>query len=288
MIYKDRQGNIIDSSTGQDKILTQLYSTAVGRAILKPLVNPALSNLGRKLACSSVSKIFINPFINKFDINMDEYELKPYSSYNDFFTRKVKAESRPIDMNKDTLISPADGKVTVYNIDKHCNFNIKNSNYSVSSILRDDNLAKEYDNGICVVIRLSVDNYHRYCYIDNAVKGQNVFIRGKLHTVNPIAFDYFPVFKENSREYCVLDTENFGKVIQMEVGALMVGKIVNYDMKPTVSKGIEKGKFEFGGSTIVLFFKKNSVSIDEDIIQNSSQGIETLVKMGQHIGIKLK
>ena len=108
-------------------------------------------------------------------------------------------------------------------------------------------------------------------------------INGILHTVGPIAFKRYKVFKENQREYSLLDTENFGEVIQMEVGALMVGKIVNHDIK-TFVRGQEKGYFLFGGSTVVLLLKKDVVEIDSDIVLNSKLGIETKVKLGEVIG----
>ena len=124
--------------------------------------------------------------------------------------------------------------------------------------------------------RLAVDDYHRYSYVDD---GQIVFhkkIKGIFHTVNPIANDYYPIYKMNSREYTVIDSNNFGRMIQMEVGAMMVGKIVNYKHS-IATKGEEKGYFEFGGSTVVLILKKETVKIDDDIINNSSENIETRV-----------
>lgn len=286
MIYSDRNGKTTTITSKQDKILSKIYSTAFGRAVIKPLTTPFISVLGGKILDSKHSKILIKPFIKANNINMNEYENRDFNSYNDFFTRKIKDNSRKINMEQNVLISPCDGKLISYNIDSNLNFKIKDSFYSVHTLLQNQDLADEFADGICVVIRLSVDNYHRYCYFDNAIKSDNAFIKGKLHTVNPIAFDFIPVFKENSREYCIMDTENFGRAVQVEVGALMVGRINNYHNRGTVKRGQEKGKFEFGGSTIVLLLKKDSVKIDEDIIKNSTKGIETLVYMGEKIGSK--
>ena len=83
----------------------------------------------------------------------------------------------------------------------------------------------------------------------------------------------------------MIDSKNFGKMIQMEVGAMMVGKIVNYNHQ-IASKGKEKGYFEFGGSTVVLIFKKDTVKVDDDIINNSRENVETRVLLGQKIGCK--
>ena len=64
-----------------------------------------------------------------------------------------------------------------------------------------------------MIFRLTVDDYHRYCYVADGVKEDNVFIPGVLHTVNPLANDYFPIYKENSREYSVLHTKEFGDIV---------------------------------------------------------------------------
>jgi len=286
MKYKDRLGNITVKSNLQENVIDALYSHTLGRVVLKGATIPKVSQILSGALKSKASRVVIKPFIRSNGIDMSEYEYNCFDCYNDFFIRKIKQQSRPINMSDNVLISPCDGKVTVYNIDNNLCFKIKNSYYNVLSLLNSAELAQEFCGGYCVVIRLSVDNYHRYCYLDNAKKSANIFIPGKLHTVNPIAFEHIEVFKENSREYCVLNTQNFGKIIQMEVGALMVGKICNYHGCKDVKKGEEKGRFEFGGSTIVLLLKKGAVFIDDDILKNSADGFETLVKMGEKIGVK--
>ncbi|MBQ2912006.1 MAG: phosphatidylserine decarboxylase, partial [Clostridia bacterium] len=105
-------------------------------------------------------------------------------------------------------------------------------------------------------------------------------------TVNPIANDYYPIYKENSREYTTLETADFGKLTIIEVGALRVGKIVNNHGKARVKRGQEKGYFQFGGSTVVVLVKKDKVIIDSDIVENSLADIETIVRMGEKIGTK--
>ena len=157
----------------------------------------------------------------------------------------------------------------------------------MSSLLQNEELARRYCGGICAIFRLTVSDYHRYCYFDGGTKGENVFIPGKLHTVNPISTELYPIYKTNSREYTVLHTENFGDVVQMEVGALLVGRIVNYHQEHRFCRGEEKGRFEFGGSTIVLLFEKNTVRFPEEIFEFSAKGYEKKVKMGEKIGEKI-
>ena len=152
------------------------------------------------------------------------------------------------------------------------------SNYIKSHFQESDN---------AVVVRLTVDDYHRYCYVDDGEKSEQVRIRGVLHTVNPAANDAYPIYKMNAREYCLLRTEHFGTVLMMEVGALMVGRIRNYHQKCRVKRGQEKGRFEFGGSTVVLLLEPGKVEPDRDLLVNSRKGYETIVKMGEQIGRKL-
>ena len=205
-------------------------------------------------------------------------------SFNDFFTRKIKPQNRRIDMNKTSLISPCDARLSMYFIDEKSSFLIKNTRYTLKELLRDGELAKKYEGGYIGIFRLCVDDYHRFHFIDDGIKSHERHINGVFHTVNPIANDVYPIYKENTREYCVHRTENFGDVIVMEVGALLVGRIVNNMEKCRTKKGAEKGYFEYGGSTVVLIFKKDAIIPDEDILVNTVAGYETKVNMGEKIG----
>lgn len=287
MKYRDREGNEISNDTNQDKFLDLLYSNAIGRLGLRALSAPCISRVGGAILNTWPSTFLIDPFVKKNQIKMSDYIPTRYRSYNEFFTRKIRADKRPIDRNPSSLITPSDGKVSAYQIELDKKFKIKNSYYTVESLLQNRELANDFAGGTIVIIRLSVDNYHRYCYVDDANKERNHFIHGKLYTVNPVILDHVNIYKENSRSYCELDTKNFGKVIQMEVGALMVGKINNYHKTAVVKRGQEKGKFEFGGSTVVLLLQRDQVVIDEDILINSMEGYETIVKMGEKIGTGL-
>ena len=284
MHCKDREGRIIHKDNGQDNFLKGLYGTILGRKFLKILINPTISKLGGAVLSTKLSSLLVKPFIKANNIDMSDYTERAYASFNDFFTRDLKPGKRFINRDKEVLISPSDGRVSVYEIDDNMTFNIKDSYYTIESLTHSKKAANYYKGGTCVIIRLCVDNYHRYCYIDNGYKTTNKFIEGVLHTVNPVACEYYDIYKENSRECSLLHTENFGKVMQIEVGALMVGKIVNYDQVACIHRGDEKGKFEFGGSTIVLLFKKDTVDIDDDLIENTKNGFETAVKMGERIG----
>lgn len=286
MICKDRNGNIIAQNETQNKAIRFLYQTKFGRGLLKLLIRPGITHIGGFFMNTKVSTLWIMPFVKKNQIDLNEYERQTFRSYNDFFTRKIQLKYRPVDHTENHLISPCDSKLSAYKIEKNRTFCIKNTEYQLSQLLKNEALANQYENGTLLIFRLTVDDYHRYCYVDSGTKDNNIIIQGVFHTVNPLANDVYPIYKENSREYSILHSDHFDDVIMMEVGALMVGKIVNYHQEAVVARGQEKGKFEFGGSTVILCFKENQISLDADILENSRQFIETKVKYGEKIGVK--
>lgn len=279
---KDRLNN--EYYIKESMIVRFFYNTVVGRLLIRIFSLPIFSKLIGVFLNSRLSTYKIKSFIKKNNIDMSLYEEKHYKSFNDFFTRKIK----DIDYSKDknVFISPCSSKLTIYKINEKEEYKIKNSYYRVKDLLKDNSIYEEYINGYLLVFRLEASDYHRYIYIDDGEKGKNVFIKGILNTVRPIALRNFNIYKENSREYTILHTKNFDDIIEVEVGAILVGKINNKHGEYTYSKGEEKGMFEFGGSTICLLVKEDIVDFDEDIINNSLSDIETKVYIGEKIGIK--
>ena len=204
--------------------------------------------------------------------------------FNDCFSRKIKAGMRPIDPSPQALIAPCDGLLSVWRITDGLVLPVKESRYRISDLLSDDREAERFRNGFCFVFRLCVNDYHRYCYFDDAVKGENVFLPGVLHTVRPIALESVPVFVRNCREYTLLDTAHFGHAAQIEVGAMLVGKIENYHGACTVSRGEEKGRFLYGGSTVILLLPEDAVLPDPQYIRTENGNREIPVRMGRKIG----
>lgn len=285
MKYIDRKGNITIEENDQDKLLRRLYNDRGGRLCLKLLVRPFVSKAAGVFLNSGLSANMIPGFVEQNKIDLSVYEEKKYYSYNDFFTRRIKDGERVADMGENILVSPCDGKATVCRIGEDTRFFIKDTEYTAEQLLDSDKLAARYRGGYAVILRLTVDDYHRYCYPADGEKSVNVRIPGVFHTVNPAANDVFPIYKENAREYTLLKTEKFGTLLQMEVGAMMVGRITNLHRDArTVSKGQEKGYFEFGGSTVVLLIQHGKVRLDSDLLENSENGYETIVRMGERIG----
>lgn len=280
----DRHGHLIENNSRQDRCLEGLYGSVLGRILLKPLVSPVVSRIGGKLLDSSLSAAVIPLFVKKTGIDMQDYEEQKYHSYNEFFTRRIRPEARCIDQTPEHFISPCDCRLSVYPIIREGRVCIKHTGYTAAELLKDEKLAKKYEQGYMWVFRLCVDDYHRYIYVDHGKESQRRQIRGVLHTVNPAANDVYPIYKENTREYSLLKSEHFGTVLMMEVGALMVGKIINHPVKKQVQRGEEKGHFAFGGSTIILMTQQGKVNPDTDLLKHSAKGIETRVLMGEKVG----
>ena len=260
-----------------------LYKTAAGRIILRPLVSKPFSSFSGRLMDTRASKILIKSFVRNNGIHVEDYETDNINCFNDFFCRKIKVGLRPVSADPSHLISPCDGLLSVYKITSDTVLNVKQSEFTVSGLLRDKKLAKEFDGGYALVFRLCVNHYHRYIWFDSGRQRANIRLEGIYHTVRPVALEQYPVFVQNTREYAVIDSDNFGTAVQMEVGAMLVGRIVNEKTSACdVRRGEEKGHFKYGGSTIILLIQKDRAVIDGSFLTTT----EVPVVMGQTIGLK--
>ena len=260
--------------------LAFLYNNPLGRLLLGIAVSPFVSNVYAWKNSRKSSAKKIPGFIKEHNIDMSDYEDREYKSFNDFFTRKIRYGKRPVDMAPEALISPADSKLLVYEIEKDTTLRIKGRTYTADEILADSENAGEFAGGYALVFRLTVDDYHRFCYPDRGCLISRRLIKGKLHTVSPVSKDH-KIYMENTRAVNLLKTENFGTVAYIEVGAMLIGRIVD-NGTDVFEKGQEKGYFEPGGSTVVILVK--NVEIDKDIMEQSASGIETKVRYGERIG----
>ncbi len=266
------------------KILKILYTSYIGRLFLKLFTRTTFSKIIGIILNSRISKLYIKHYVASNKIDLTRYEKQDFSSFNDFFTRKIKK----INMNAKTneFVSTAESKIMCYSINKDLTLNVKNTKYSIKELVKDEEIAEQFEGGLCIIYRLEPSNYHRFIFPDDGEYDKIKRIQGRLHTVNPIVYSSYKVFTENTREIGRLKLEHFGEIVQIEVGALCVGKIQNYDKKE-FKKYEEKGFFEFGGSTIIQLLKDGTVKINEQIIENSKEGIETAVSIADVIGIAI-
>lgn len=262
-----------------------LYQTVPGRMILKLMVSPAISRMGGRVLSTRFSRHIVPYYIKKNKIDMTDVIVPEggFASFNDFFTRKRKEEV--MDDTKDTLISPCDAYLSLVSINEDTVFHVKNTAYKMTDLLKNEELAERYEGGYGLIFRLTPNHYHRYCYPLSGRLRKYRRISGLLHCVRPVALASYPVFIQNSREYQVISHEEYGYVIQMEVGALMVGKISNHkDCFATGQTilGMEKGYFEFGGSTIILLLEKK-VPLKTEILSLMDLEEERSIRMGEEL-----
>lgn len=286
-MIKDRSGNIVSADEQQERTLSFLYETSLGRLLTKLLCRRFVSDIAAWYMDSRLSRGRIKKLIKKHNIDISDYEERDYRSFNDFFTRKIKPCARRFDTDPSALDAPCDSKLTVYDITPDGVYRIKGCDYDIHTLLGGRSAEeKRFAGGKCLVFRLTVDNYHRYHYFDGGREICNYFIPGLLHTVNPVAVSRLDVFGKNCREVTLEETDNFGHVACIEVGAMMVGRINNIHSTEQFLRGDEKGFFSFGGSTIVLLFEKDTCELDMDIAANSASSVETAVRCGERIGRK--
>lgn len=285
VFYRDREGNEVPVPVSNNQMLENLFSNALGRAVLKIASSKPYSDLQRMALNSFVSSFFISGFVRKNGIKLREYEKKKYTSFHDFFLRRIRSVCRPLALGKDILLSPCDCKASVYPICEDSSFDIKDVNYTVGEVLRDEKLASSYLGGWFFLLRLCVEDYHHYHYPVSGVKTEDRDIPGSLYTVNPMIHKYAKVYRENARRFTTITTASGTNVLVMEVGALGVGRIVNeHPLCGSVTQGEEMGHFEFGGSTVLVMVPKDTYLPSEDLIKNTQDGYETIVKMGECIG----
>lgn len=263
-----------------------LYGTVPGRMLLKLLVQPKVSEAAGGFLSSGASKFLVPYYVRKHDVDMTDVDVPPggFSSFNDFFTRKRRTGG--LDAEDGHVISPCDGWMSAVRIRENTILRVKNTGFTLEELLKDGELAERFGGGIALVFRLTPANYHRYCYVADGKVLLSRKIRGVLHCVRPIALRSVPVFAQNSREYQVLETEGFGTVVQMEIGALLVGKIRNKNLSSKgvpVRKGEEKGYFEFGGSTILLLFQKDAIRVPGALFERRNEHGEVPVHLGEFV-----
>jgi phosphatidylserine decarboxylase len=276
-----------------DRYLEWTYSSPIGMKLLEIVVKKKIFSKLYGYFCDSKRSIKkIDYFINEFNIDMSQSQnnINQFKSFNDFFTRKLNNEARPINSSWESLISPGDGRLVAYeNIDLNKLVQIKGYTYSFNKLIHDKIIMSKFSNGTCVILRLCPTDYHRFHFVDTGTCESTNIIKGDYYSVNPIALEKIPeLFCKNKREWSVFHSENFGDILHVEVGATCVGSIIQtYCPGSIVKKGAEKGYFKFGGSTTILFFEENKVKIDEDIIYQTRKGYETKVLMGEKIGFKI-
>ncbi len=233
----------------------------------------------------------IAPFIAAFAIDPTEFVEKNFASFNDFFIRKLKKESRPIDPDPKRLVFPADGRYLAFqNIQNSDGFYVKGQRFCLLSLLGEKALAERFEQGSMLVARLCPTDYHRFHFPSKGVPKKARPVEGLLFSVNPVALrQRLSILWENKRTVTEIHTDDFGSLLYIEVGATCVGSIhQTYLPETTVEKGSEKGFFSFGGSCVILLFEPGCIQFDADLIHHSKRGLETMAFFGSSFGAKIE
>jgi len=242
---------------------------------------------------SSATKI--KSFVDFYHINMSDFtpsDPAAYRTFQDFFTRKHAAGTRPIyaQDNPAAAIIPADCRVVVYTtVPRARALWIKGKHFTISNLVDDEKRGHVWDQGSIASFRLSPQDYHRYhCPVDGTVKWWKQ-IAGDYYGVDPLAIGSdIDVLTNNARCAVEIESESFGRVLFVAIGASEVGT-VRFNEKfrtpgQSVSKGEELGLFEFGGSSIIACFERGRIEFDHDLVRASERREEMDVEMGMSLG----
>lgn len=259
-----------------------------------------LSKVAGRLAASRhpyVKRTFIRSFAKAYNVSLDEYErqsLNAYESFNDFFTRELKEDARPIDTTADGIVSPADGVISqLGQINDHKMLQAKGRHYDVGQLLADSEDGRYFADGSFATVYLAPSNYHRVHMPFAGTLTKTRYVPGTLFSVNNTTATNVPdLFARNERLVCMFDTQ-YGKAAVVMVGAMIVagietvatGKIArtddvqeaNHDMR--FEKGDELGRFYLGSTAIVILPKAANADWE------STMQADSFVKMGQLLGV---
>ena len=285
-----------------------LYGNVFGRILLKYVAAaPWFSRWRGGRRDRPESKDDILPFLEENRIDLSDGGFGPgwqadgFATFNEFFTRQRDYGAYYAALREHGLLADpaseraelpavADARLSVWPVGPDLAVPVKQSVYTLKELVgqraHDIDLTP-FEGGHCLVFRLGVDDYHRYVFPDSGRLIRRYFIPGELHTVRPVS-ERYRVYARNARSVSILDTDHFGPLLTVEVGAMLVGHIVEHPL-PNISFDAlqEKGYFEFGGSTVLLVTGPN-VTIDTDLLEASARGDEVKVRLGEPVGRKGK
>ena len=270
--------------------LKLIYDNPFGKLLLWAAVKKAWFSrwYGWRMS-QPASKARIRPFIRKYKLDEEEFDSDPegFRSFNEFFSRKLKPDARPIEQENAVAVFPADGRhLGVQDLSANLGFYVKGQKFDLPNLFQSEELAGRFRKGSLIISRLCPVDYHRFHAPVSGKISEARLINGSLFSVNPIALrKRLSVFWENKRYLCMIDSDYHGKVAQFIVGATCVGSATfTFSQNQRVKKGDELGYFSFGGSSVLTLFEKDRLRISEDVQQHSQANIETYAKMGEEMG----
>ena len=289
--YFHRQKQVVETEQVYgEKWLRWTYETSLGQLALNLLAKRAVLSryYGWRMSMRDSARRVL-PFIVDYNLDVDEFAKKPYAfkTFNEFFYRALKAEARPIAAGERAAVLPADGRHLAFqDVGAATGFYAKGQHFELGAFLGDAELAAKFRGGSLLISRLCPVDYHRFHFPVGGTPGESRLINGWLYSVSPVALRRNLAYLwENKRMVTLVDSPVFGQVAVIEIGATMVGSIVQtFVAGRAVAKGDEKGLFAFGGSCVVTIFQPGRIRFDADLVQHSADGLEVYAKMGESLG----
>lgn len=236
----------------------------------------------------------IKPFVAFHNLDTTEIlePLENFRCFNEFFYRKLKPGSRPCESEDDPriIVSMADCRFICFDsINEATRIWVKGREFSIARLLGKGiyaDRAKDYKNGSICIFRLAPQDYHRFHSPVDGIVGKAEVIHGEYYTVNPMGVrSMVDVYGSNVRTVVPIESEIFGTVMTINVGAMMVGSThITVQEGQHIKRTDELGYYAFGGSTCLALFKSGKVHFDDDLVENSRHAVETLVRVGMRIG----
>lgn len=273
-----------------DKYLRWTYGTLAGRIALATVVKRIWFSrwYGWRMDQAG-SRKKIQPFIEKYGLDPAEFVQSPeqFENFNQFFYRQLKPSARPVDPDPEVAVFPAEGRhLCIPNLASHDGLFVKGEMFDLSELVQDAELASHFANGSLLLSRLCPVDYHRFHFPVAGRAGTSRLVNGPLYSVNPIALcQNIRILSRNKRALCVLESDVWGKVVMLEIGATCVGGIQQtYAAGSDVLKGAEKGYFRFGGSSTITLFEPGRIQFDDDLLENSAIHRELYARVGDRLG----
>lgn len=262
-----------------------LYDSTLGRLAASLMVRPWISKVYGYLQDMRWSRRKIQPFIENFEIPMGEFVEEDYDSFNQFFIRKFKPGMRNFDERPTVMPAFCEARYFGHEkIEEQTTIPVKGAYLKARDLVGDQKWGEVFQEGPFVVARLCPVDYHCFHFPDSGKVIERYRVPGILHSVNPIALQKRPdIFIVNERQVTILETDHFGKLAYIEIGALCVGKIHQTYAGPEFKRGEEKGHFLFGGSTVVVLGEKGKWVPSQDILESTQKGLEVYIKLGQEL-----
>ena len=260
-------------------------------------LSSVVGTLTRSPAPAALHRLAMREFARRYGVRLDEaeLELRQYTTFAEFFSRRLKPGLRPIDEGERVVVAPVDGTVSqVGHADHGRCLQAKGISYILEELLQDKSEAARFDGGGFATLYLSPRDYHRvHAPLDGKIIGYR-YIPGDFWPVNPTSVRIRQdLFCQNERLVHHLETVA-GRCAVVQVGATCVARIraaydeiITHSNQPAssrrysnpiqIAKGVELGVFEMG-STVILLFNKGRVRWDSTLVPGAA------VQMGRRIG----